>query len=74
MRSSSLIACTLAVSAFAATDCNTLEEAKVAYNYNQGGEDWGLLEDVSGTVPIIAFPDCNGSKQSPIDLKKTSIA
>ena len=69
MRTSFLIACALAASVRA--DCNTLESSGVAYNYNQGGDDWGELTHVPiiGEPEVVAFPTCKeGTSQSPIDL------
>ena len=74
MRTSFLIACALAASVHA--DCNTLESTGVAYNYNKGGDDWGELTHVPniGEPAVVAFPTCNGSSQSPIDLSSKQFA
>ena len=74
MRTSFPIACALA--AYARAACNGLDFTGVSYNYNKGGDDWGELTHVPniGEPAVVAFPTCNGSSQSPIDLNSKQFA
>jgi len=54
----SFIAALIAATAFA-------DGGDVAYDYKKQGADWGKLKD---SEDHLAYPDCNLSAQSPIDL------